>query len=492
MESITYYTLILVISFSIYSSSSSTTATKIDNTCIIGSGIAGSSLAYYLRHYSSSTFQNIHIFERNEIIGGRMAMVTIGNDSFESGGSILHPRNLHTVNFTKFLNLKPNKPDDSDSFGIWDGSKFLFKTYDSDSTSSIYQKILSIYNSFRMFTRYGFSLFKMEQFVKNAVDSFCKYYESVESRPVFKTVEEMLKWSGLYELTKRSLNEELVDAGLSPILISELVTLITRVNYGQSVSMSGLAGAVSLAGSGGGLWSVHGGNYQMAAGLIQFSNVTLHLNEEIDSISRLGDHYQLNSANGNTYNCDVTVVATPLDEVNICFSPPISIPNRKLQHTYTTFVRGLLNPAFFSLGSVSEIPDLVGTIESPDLPFTCISVLKRYSENDMTYKMFSRAPMEESLLDEIFSLRKETVKINWGAYPHYEAPEVFAPFMLDGSHLYYVNAFENAASTMETSAVAAENIARLIIARHHSSGQIQEDSNLESVVSDEENLHDDL
>ena len=56
------------------------------------------------------------------------------------------------------------------------------------------------------------------------------------------------------------------------------------------------------------------------------------------------------------------------------------------------------------------------------------------------------------------SVRKETIRINWAAYPLYHAPEVFAPFILDGRHLYYVNAFENAASTMETSAVAAENI----------------------------------
>lgn len=63
------------------------------------------------------------------------------------------------------------------------------------------------------------------------------------------------------------------------------------------------------------------------------------------------------------------------------------------------------------------------------------------------------------------SVRKETIRINWGAYPHYKVPEVFAPFILDGRHLYYVNAFENAASTMETSAVAAENVARLILSR---------------------------
>src|SRR3954471_18437787 len=63
------------------------------------------------------------------------------------------------------------------------------------------------------------------------------------------------------------------------------------------------------------------------------------------------------------------------------------------------------------------------------------------------------------------STREETIRIDWPAYPHYHAPEDFAPIILDGKHLYYVNSFESAASVMETGAVAAENMARLIISR---------------------------
>ena len=82
----------------------------------------------------------------------------------------------------------------------------------------------------------------------------------------------------------------------------------------------------------------------MSAGLINISDVSLHLNEEIESISYHGEYYELNFKKGNSYSCEVTVVATPLDEVNIQFTPSISIPERKLQHTHATFVRGLLNP----------------------------------------------------------------------------------------------------------------------------------------------------
>jgi len=57
------------------------------------------------------------------------------------------------------------------------------------------------------------------------LNNFLKYYKSSDSRPVFSRVEDMLKWSGLYNLTSRSLEDELIDAGLSPLLIQELVTV---------------------------------------------------------------------------------------------------------------------------------------------------------------------------------------------------------------------------------------------------------------------------
>lgn len=61
--------------------------------------------------------------------------------------------------------------------------------------------------------------------MKVTVNSFLKYYQTFESRPVFGTVEEMLQWAGLYNLTTRTLHEELIDVGLSSLLIQELATV---------------------------------------------------------------------------------------------------------------------------------------------------------------------------------------------------------------------------------------------------------------------------
>ncbi|KAL3528186.1 hypothetical protein ACH5RR_012842 [Cinchona calisaya] len=467
--------------------------------CIIGSGIGGSSVAHFLRRYSNSNHYDaeigqIRIFERHGIVGGRMATISVAGETFEAGASILHPKNYHALEFTKLLNLTIKKPPSSMSglsLGIWDGHKFVFKTFTSNSEIPIVQRFVSLANSVKMFIRYGLSLFRMANFVERTVDRFLKYYNAFESRPVFESVEEMLKWAGLCNLTTRTLGEELVEAGLSPLLIEELVTVITRINYGQSVSISGLAGAVSLAGAGGSLWSIEGGNWQMAAGLINESNVVLHLHQEIESLSYVAGLYELNSSKGESYRCEVAVIATPLDELNIHFTPSISIPERKLQHTFTTFVRGCLNPKYFGFNMVSVIPELVGTTESSDVPFSSISVLRRHNEKDMTYKIFSRQLMSEELLDQMFSVRNETIKINWGAYPHYHAPEVFAAVILDSKNLYYVNAFENAASTIETSAVAAENVARLILSRF-SGQQGSGISDLKSFGDGKYQMHSDL
>ncbi|KAJ1401233.1 Prenylcysteine lyase [Sesbania bispinosa] len=275
----------------------------------------------FLRKYSPdlSPGTKIRVFERNSVVGGRIATVTVAGETFES-------RSFHSPSEEPSRRRlhKASKPQgQAASFGIslsgnlgWEQICFqkplrLVAIFLSSISSSNYSlsSIVSCLSSIRR----SCSFAMVSRFLRcRTLLRFLKYYEEPGTRPIFETVDEMLKWAALYNLTTRSLRDELVDAGLSPLLINELVTVITRINYGQSVYMSGLAGAVSLAGSGGGLWSIEGGNWQMAAGLINQSDVALYLHEEIKSIAYLGHYYELNSTKGKSYTCEVAVVATTI------------------------------------------------------------------------------------------------------------------------------------------------------------------------------------
>ncbi|TQD75253.1 hypothetical protein C1H46_039216 [Malus baccata] len=68
-----------------------------------------------------------------------MATVNISTHTFEAGASILHPRNLHSLNYTKLLNLTVKSPSSSSALQI-KASLMLF--------------------------RYGFSLVRMDKFVE--------------------------------------------------------------------------------------------------------------------------------------------------------------------------------------------------------------------------------------------------------------------------------------------------------------------------------------
>lgn len=138
--------------------------------CIIGSGIGGSSVAHFLRRYDDTQkIGQIRMFERHGWVGGRMATITVAGETFEAGASILHPKNYHALEFTKLLNLTIKKPPSSMSglsLGIWDGHRFVFKTYTSNSKIPIVQICVSLANSIKMFVRYGLSLFRMTYFVQ--------------------------------------------------------------------------------------------------------------------------------------------------------------------------------------------------------------------------------------------------------------------------------------------------------------------------------------
>ena len=110
--------------------------------------------------------------------------------------------------------------------------------------------------------RYGLeSALKLEYFVDNMLKSFTGIYSKLDnSDKYYKTVEEILKdispvsktgevSTEMKDLTSVTLKDKLVNLGVGDLLIDEMVTVATRVNYGQMPnSLHAFVGAVGLAG----------------------------------------------------------------------------------------------------------------------------------------------------------------------------------------------------------------------------------------------------
>ncbi|CAI5994119.1 unnamed protein product [Closterium sp. NIES-64] len=534
--------------------------------CIVGAGIGGASAAYFLRNASralefavqpSVSELDIHVFERAGRVGGRTLLlkVPLGENSkggqaegdvveVEAGASIIHGKNLHLVRLAEQLGLETASPADMD-FGIWagqcsssnggggggsnsetsgcSGGGFVFQEWRLGE-GAVMRWVADLVNGARMAVRYSLAgLIAMRAFVGDMLARWMRLYdERREGGEAFETPEELLRSLGLLELTRVTLSDALLEKGLPAVLVTELVTMITRVQYGQNATISGLPGAVGLCGTGSELWKVRGGNWRLAEGAIRLANASLHLHSRVARIARgtegAGGGYVLHmvakegkqgkaaggerrgegggdgagdsvasggasdgadAADGGGdegVSCDAVIIATPMEQNGIAILPaPPVLPLRTYQHTHVTFVRATLNHTYFAATDSPSLPGLIGTLESEDIPFSSISRVAPWAaDGSSVFKVFSRQHLSDDTLDVLFRNRSFTRSIDWPAYPHYAPPDAFAPFLLDSHHLYYTSTFESAASALETAAVAAKNVAQLLLTRLQKQQQKQE------------------
>ncbi|KAM1262996.1 hypothetical protein ACFX13_028724 [Malus domestica] len=82
-----------------------------------------------------------------------MATVNISTHTFQAGASILHPRNLHSLNYTPSSSTSPSKAPPP---------LLRFK-----SRLPFADKIVLLSNSLVMLFRYGFSLVRMDKVVED-------------------------------------------------------------------------------------------------------------------------------------------------------------------------------------------------------------------------------------------------------------------------------------------------------------------------------------
>ncbi|XP_048876584.1 prenylcysteine oxidase 1 [Brienomyrus brachyistius] len=451
------------------------------NIAVIGAGIGGTATAFFLRQEFGAGIK-IDVFEAGTV-GGRLATVKVGDEGYETGGSIIHPLNLHMKHFVDTLGLSPRK-DVPTKVAIFDGEQLIFEESD-----------WVIVNFFRMVWRYGFNFLRLQMWVEGMLDKFMRIYQYQQYGYSFTSLEKLLHAMGgdeFLQMVNKTLEEAMLKAGFSQSFVNDIVVPVTRVNYGQSVRINAFVGAVSLAGADSGLWAVDEGNKRVCSGLLYHSKAELiparvtGITQKMRASRASGTVPQFevsyNGESGSAYSLyDIVIVATPLHQrlsqiAFSGFSPPIPsyFPGR-YQQTVSTLVRGVLNMSF--LGSTESPSDFrvsdILTKEHGGLAINSLSSLDPVHIPDgyvrppasvkKVWKVFSPQPLSEDQFRQMF-LSWDVISVEpWLAYPAYSPPHRKPPFILH-DHLYYLNAIEWAASAMEMSAIAARNLALLA---HH-------------------------
>lgn len=434
---------------------SATASTSDQHVCILGAGISAASTAHFLTNRQPRP--KITVFEKSSIPGGRIATLNIpGAPPIEAGASIIAADNKLMSYFTDFLNLSHHEMS-STTMGLWDGSRFLFRTQSSRTR-----------NMLALSRRYGISLMRMHRHVSQLLTSYANLYPLLGVAAhwlPYPTVETLLARAPiLSQLSQKSLLQ-ITPSLFSDTFTTEMVGAITRVNYGQDpIQMNALSGSVAMAGTGGGLWAVTGGNVQVVQGLLETAAVDIHLNTTVHAVQEAPSNTYLVISNDKRWHCDAVVMATPVELANISLPDTVHqkiYVGRSFQKTVATFVKGTLNENTFGPGPPESVLTIAGTRDS----FTSIG--KAWAGDTLpVFKVFSTEQLDKTAIDRIFHPGAKLIaEYPWLAYPKYSPPHKFAKFDVNEQHqriFIYTSPLESAGSAMEMSALSGANAAALV------------------------------
>lgn len=127
---------------------------------IIGAGVGGSSVAYFLNELLPSA--EIEIFEKSNLVGGRVNVTMVFGNGYETGGSIIHGRNKHAVDLAKKFGFE-KKVDTGEAMSILKGNEYVLNT----SKWTVITAIKVLY-------RYGWDFNRLTKLVGGFIDEFSR------------------------------------------------------------------------------------------------------------------------------------------------------------------------------------------------------------------------------------------------------------------------------------------------------------------------------
>lgn len=273
------------------------------------------------------------------------------------------------------------------------------------------------------------------------------------------------------KLTSISFEDYLInEIGLDEQIVNELVSVFTRLIYGQKPStIHSFAGALLLIGLDfESVLGVEGGNVKIAECALKSSRAKL-VRKEVKKISKVNQQYKVNDLEELF---DILIIASPLtaDKSNLLFvgfDEEITVPGSYVPIT-ATMVQGKLNTT--SLGIHDNVKTTFYYQMSENFPLWSIERTDINSDDEdenvkPVYRMHSQGPLSEEFLKTIFVSINEVSRTDWLAIPRTNINPNLGSFELSDG-LYYINRIEMALSAMEFSIAGAKNVVNLISKKH--------------------------
>ncbi|XP_056430737.1 prenylcysteine oxidase-like [Hyla sarda] len=445
---------------------------------VVGAGIGGSAVTYFLHQQFGPQVQ-IDVYEADRV-GGRLATLTVNSQQYECGSPFIHSLNLHIQDFVNLLGLKHRKEVAGKS-AIFNGENLVLEETD-----------WYLLNLFRLWWHYGISFLRLQMWVEEVMEKFMRVYKYQAHEYAFSTIEGLLRSLGgdlFVNMTHKSVGESLQGIGVSQRFIDDVISAVMKASYGQSVSIPALAGAMSLAGAQGNMWSVEGGNRLICSSLLKLTKanviharvtaVSLHNTEK----KRLYEvQYEQEGTLGSDYY-DLVILAVPLHKAGYPISflnlqPSFPEPMGSYHRVVSSIVHGYLNSSYFGFVDPKLFPFAsILSIDTPDAIFHSLESLcpvnvsvgfrRKPPQEAAVWRVLSQRPLDRKELKTLFKSYYSVQVIEWQAFPSYATagPSRPLPPIILHDGLYYLNGAEWAASSMEMSAVAAKNVALLAFNR---------------------------
>lgn len=480
-----------------------------EKIAIIGSGIGGSSCAYYLNDAFKEDLSSheIYIFEKSDNVGGRIKTIELDEELadskieklyFELGADVWATPNLLIEDLASELGLKMDlieSEDDLDVF-VYEGKnkppyRFeLASTYSIENlrTAAVMEKfkvdLLQNYLNF-MPRDYGLrKTIKENPYQKN--DKKISKFAS----PYWPSIDSWAQHGHLHNYLSQNLINFLHRHGVSHNFTSNQIAPLNRVIYEQGFNMNAFAGIVSLI-SNENIRYPSLGLKNFVENLINASSSKLSLQTFVNKIEFLNQtgqsKYLLSFDNVSSQEFDFVIMAAPLEYLNITFLN-VTIPEkRNYNKKSTSFVKSIgLNSDYFGFKSQAILTNLIS--DENDVGFFSITPHHTFRTGEILYKVFSRKALTTEDLKFWFLNASLVAHHEWD----YTFPDLdplnnhqnFQPVEIH-ANLFNLNSIESVTVAMEASVLSANNIARIIYQRQ----KISKIQNIELFFPSKRHIH---